>query len=182
MDLDLGLRIRLVREQHSLSQRELARRSGVSNTIVSMIEQNRANPSVGLLKRILDGVPMSLADFFSMEAPQTQDVFFRRDQLFVLTDGPVKLLQVGRNLRNRRLQVLHEHFAPGADSGDQLLQHEGEEGGIVVAGMLEVTVGDLSQALGPGDAYYFDSRIPHRMRNLGSEEAVVVSACTPPTF
>jgi mannose-6-phosphate isomerase-like protein (cupin superfamily) len=36
--------------------------------------------------------------------------------------------------------------------------------------------------LEPGDAYYFDSRLPHRFRNVGEEECEVVSACTPPSF
>jgi mannose-6-phosphate isomerase-like protein (cupin superfamily) len=33
-----------------------------------------------------------------------------------------------------------------------------------------------------GEAYYFDSRLPHRFRNSGKEETKVVSACTPPSF
>jgi mannose-6-phosphate isomerase-like protein (cupin superfamily) len=47
---------------------------------------------------------------------------------------------------------------------------------------LEVTVGDQRRMLEPGDAYYFDSRLPHRFRNPGEEECEVVSACTPPSF
>jgi mannose-6-phosphate isomerase-like protein (cupin superfamily) len=43
-----------------------------------------------------------------------------------------------------------------------------------------VTVGTQRQVLGPGDAYLFDSRTPHRFRNVGDEDAVVFSACTPP--
>ena len=45
-----------------------------------------------------------------------------------------------------------------------------------------VTVGDHVRVLGPGEAYYFESRVPHRFRNVGDEEAVLVSANTPPTF
>ncbi|HSA67874.1 MAG TPA: cupin domain-containing protein, partial [Methyloceanibacter sp.] len=47
---------------------------------------------------------------------------------------------------------------------------------------LEVTVGDRRTILGPGDAYYFDSRTPHRFRNAGDEECMVVSANSPPSF
>jgi mannose-6-phosphate isomerase-like protein (cupin superfamily) len=63
-----------------------------------------------------------------------------------------------------------------------MLRHESEEGGVVIRGRMEVTVGDQRRVLGPGDAYYFDSRIPHRFRNVGDEECEVVSACTPPSF
>lgn len=53
---------------------------------------------------------------------------------------------------------------------------------MVIAGLLEVTVGEVRQVLGPGDAYAFNSREPHRFRCIGPDAAVVVSACTPPTF
>ena len=70
---DLGGRLKSLREAHALSQRELAKRAGVSNAIISMIEQNRSSPSVGMLKKLLDGFPISLAEFFALqEAPKPQ--------------------------------------------------------------------------------------------------------------
>jgi mannose-6-phosphate isomerase-like protein (cupin superfamily) len=80
------------------------------------------------------------------------------------------------------LQVLHETYPPGADTGPDMLSHEAEEAGIVVSGIIEVTVGDQVRVLNPGDGYIFDSRKPHRFRNIGSTPCVIVSACTPPTF
>ena len=52
----------------------------------------------------------------------------------------------------------------------------------MLRGRVEVSVGDPRRVLGPGDAYYFDSRLPHRFRNVGDEDAEIVSASTPPTF
>jgi mannose-6-phosphate isomerase-like protein (cupin superfamily) len=63
-----------------------------------------------------------------------------------------------------------------------MLVHEGEEGGVVISGRIEVTVDDQRRILGPGDAYYFESRQPHRFRCVGPNPCEVVSACTPPTF
>ena len=63
-----------------------------------------------------------------------------------------------------------------------MLRHEAEEGGVVVAGRLEGTVAGRRSVPGPGDAYYFDRRQPHRFRNVGEEECVVVSANSPPSF
>ena len=96
--------------------------------------------------------------------------------------GRISYRQVGHDLANRLLQIVHERYAPGADTGENLLRHEGEEGGIVLRGRLEVTVGNERRVLGPGDAYYFNSRQPHRFHNIGKEETEVVSACTPPSF
>ena len=47
---------------------------------------------------------------------------------------------------------------------------------------IELTVNGQIYLLGPGDAYYFDSRLPHRFRNTGKETCRLVSACTPPSF
>jgi len=63
-----------------------------------------------------------------------------------------------------------------------MLRHEGEEGGVVVRGRVELTIGADSRVLGPGDAYYFTSAIPHRFRNNGSDTCEIISASTPPTF
>jgi mannose-6-phosphate isomerase-like protein (cupin superfamily) len=80
------------------------------------------------------------------------------------------------------MSVIRERYAPGADTGADMLRHEGEEGGVVVRGRIELTVGGESRVLGPGDAYYFTSAIPHRFRNTGHEPCEIVSASTPPTF
>ena len=63
-----------------------------------------------------------------------------------------------------------------------MLRHDSEEGGIVLRGRIEVTVGEERRVLEAGDAYYFQSRIPHRFRNVGDEPCEIVSACTPPSF
>ena len=89
---------------------------------------------------------------------------------------------MGRNLQNKAMQILHETIKPGADSGEDMLRHDSKEGGVVTKGLLELTVGGETFVLEPGDAYYFDSRIPHRFRNIGKEEVEMVSACSPPTL
>jgi mannose-6-phosphate isomerase-like protein (cupin superfamily) len=63
-----------------------------------------------------------------------------------------------------------------------MLSHRGEEGGIVLKGRVEITVGGNSRVLGPGEAYYFSSSLPHRFRNVGREACEIISASTPPTF
>nr|WP_209765546.1 cupin domain-containing protein [Azospirillum rugosum] len=187
MDFDVGARLKQVRETNGLSQRQLAQRAGVTNGTISLIEQNRCSPSVSSLRKVLQGIPMSLAEFFSPgELPPREQIFFKRRDLVELTGlvkskvGTISYRQVG-DLRGRNLQVLHEKYAPGADTGGRtMLQHESEEGGIVIRGRIELTVGDRKEILEPGDAYLFDSRIPHRFRNVGDEECEIISACTPP--
>jgi len=182
LEPDLGARLRRVRERSGLSQRELARRAGVTNATISLIENNKTSPSVASLKKVLDGLPMSLAEFFALETEPAEPIFFAADEFTELAGGKLSFRQVGRNLLGRRLQVLHEHYAPGADTGKSMYAHDAEEGGVVIAGRIEITVGDERRVLGPGDGYYFDSSVPHRFRNVGSEECVIVSACSPPSM
>jgi mannose-6-phosphate isomerase-like protein (cupin superfamily) len=80
------------------------------------------------------------------------------------------------------LCLLREVMPPGSDTGSEMLSHDGEEGGVIVAGEVEVQIGDQVRVLKAGEAYYFDSRTPHRFRNVGEVEALIVSASTPPTF
>jgi transcriptional regulator with XRE-family HTH domain len=178
----VGGRLRYVRERAGLSQRALAKRCGITNSTVSLIESGRSNPSVGALKRILDAVPVGLADFFALEPDRDQQAFYRAEDLVEIGKGAISYRQVGRNLGGRALQILDERYEPGADTGRILLSHAGEEGGVILSGRIEVTVGDQRRILGPGEAYYFDSARPHRFRCIGEEPCRIVSACTPPSF
>lgn len=182
MDLNLGDRLRYVRSQHKLSQRELAKRAGVTNSTISLIEANKSNPSVGALKRILDGIPIGLAEFFAVEPNLSKKIFYQAEELIEIGRGAISYKQVGENLLGRTLQILFETYQSGTDTGAIPLSHKGEEGGIVLSGRLEVTVGDQRRILGAGDAYYFESHKPHRFRCVGRAPCQVVSACTPPTF
>ncbi len=182
MTIDVGERLRFVRERMLLSQRELAKRSGVTNSTISLIEANRMNPSIGALKRILDGIPIGLAEFFAIEPPTSTKFFYGPGDLTEIGKGQISYRQVGETMFGRSLQILHETYQPGADTGRVPLTHEGEEGAVIVSGRLEVTVNDERRILGPGGAYYFDSRNPHRFRCLGPDPCQLISACTPPSF
>lgn len=125
MDFDVGNRLRQVREAAGLSQRELARRAGVTNGTISLIEQNRNSPSVSSLRKVLQGVPMTLSEFFSTEETDLEKIVFRHEELLPLTNeiernnqGAVSFLQVGdsaeirsanplRNLSARRRYRTH---------------------------------------------------------------------------
>ena len=181
MSLDVGARLKEVRKKRGLSQRELAKRAGVTNSTISLIEQNRVSPSVSSLKKVLDGVPMSLQVFFAEQMPEQQQVFYKNSELPDMGYGKMAMRLVGYNFDSRSLSLLHETYPPGADTGVDMLLHEGEEAGIVISGSIEVTVAHQVQLLGPGDAYYFNSSQPHRFRNPTDEPCVLVSANNPAT-
>ena len=56
-EIAVGLRLKILRHAHGLSQRKLAARAGVVNATISQIEAGALNPTIGTLKKILNGVP-----------------------------------------------------------------------------------------------------------------------------
>ncbi len=179
--IDVSGRLRNLRLGRKMSQRLLARRSGISNATISLIESGKMNPSVAVLKSILDGLKMDLAAFFAEATSDPEPLVYRSQELLEIGQGKISFRQVGRSNEGRSIQILHERYAPGADTGKVSLHHAGEEGGVVIRGELELIVDGERHVLGPGDAYYFKSSRPHRARNSGTEECEIVSACSPPS-
>ena len=132
MSFDVGGRLREIRLATGLSQRELAGRSGVTHSLISLIEQNRNSPSVASLRKILDGIPMSMVNFFDEARTPRDKVFFEADDLIDLTSrlhqvnggesrGRMSFRQVG-DAKAHNLQILHEYYEPGADTGVAMLK------------------------------------------------------------
>jgi len=182
MSIDVGERLRSVRITFGLSQRALARRAGVTNGLISLIEQNRVSPSVSSLKKVLDGVPMTLAEFFTLDMAAAPQAFFNAEELTELGNEQVSLRLVAAQRAGRQLTLLHERYAPGAETGDEMLTHRGEEGGVVVKGRIELTLAGVTRVLSAGEAYYFSSHLPHLFKNVGREPCEIISASTPPSL
>ena len=126
MDQKIGSRLRRIREQLGLSQRQLARQSGVANATISQVEAGKINPTVSMLKKILDGISLSLGEFFADDLQAKERIFFRSDELIEIAEGGVSYRQVGARLANRSIQLLKECYQPGAGTGRHELTHEGE--------------------------------------------------------
>ena len=180
-EVNIGQRLHELRTQRGLSQRELARRAGTTHSTISFIERNKISPSIGTMRQILECLGLTLSDFFAGEAQPTSSYFFRRDELVDVGSGGVQLLQVGRSLKGRPLQVLLETYPPGTSSASSPYRVEGgEEGGIVIEGEIEATIGDEVRILRQFDAYLFPTSLPHRLHNRSDRNCVLISATTPP--
>ena len=182
--MDVGVRLQSIRKLKGLSQRELAKRAGVTNSTISMIEKNSVSPSISSLKKVLAGIPMSLVEFFSVdfEGNGAAQIVYKADELTDLSSGTVSMRLVGKGHRVRALAFLDETYPPGSDTGEEMLNHEGEEAGVLVSGRLELTVGSELFILESGDSYYFESTRPHRFRNPFDQPARLISATTPANF
>jgi transcriptional regulator with XRE-family HTH domain len=176
----VGSRLRTERERRGISLRELARRVGVSPSLVSQIELDRVNPSVSTLYALVTELGMTMSDVFGDGAQLASQLPAVRTD-----DGPVtrpdarRVINLASGVRWERLtphsdpdvEFLHVVYPIGAEScpADALVTHGGREYGYVSSGTLGVRVGFDEYELGPGSSIAFDSSSPHRLWAIGSE-------------
>ncbi len=182
LDNEIGTRLKALRTMYKLSQREVAKRSGVTNSTISLIEQGRVSPSVDSIKKISNSFSLSLVEFLTMNVEEDGDIFFAKEDLLSFFEKGAHLKLVGANRKDRKLRFLHERYEQGASSGEHMLSCDSEEAGIIIKGQIELTVGQASRVLGEGDSYYINNNIPHRFKNVGKGDAIIISAETPPSF
>ncbi len=183
-DLNLGAELRGLREKRKLSLRELGRRTGISVSFLSSLEAGHNNVSIARLKKLLDGLGTTLGEFFGREGSRPAKVVYRKEELAEIAGSAegISFKEVAGGRPARALQLLVERYEPGADTGPEGYRHEAEEAGVVLKGTLELTVDGHTHRLRAGDAYYFDSRLPHRFRNVGKTAVEAISVNTPPSF
>ncbi len=182
MDVEIGTRFKALREKAGLSQRELAKRAGVTNGFISQIENNAVSPSVASLSKLLSKVPTSMAEFFAVDDPQPEQFYTRKHEQPEIGQGRISYRQVGHFHSERHIGMLRETLQSGADTGSEMLTHSGQECGVIIQGQLELTVEQQTVLLHVGDGYYFDSTRPHRFRNIADEDCIIVSANSPASF
>lgn len=183
--INIGSRLRRARVARRLSQRELARKSGVTNGLISQIEQNLTSPSVASLKRILDAIPISLPAFFAESFDAELPAVYPSgslpaapiDMLFPDADAGVSLRRIGGDPR-KTLSLLHLTLAPGAETGVGT-RTDSDIAGWLLGGGSTLTLRDQTHSLAPGDAFFFDARLPHRFANPQNVEAVILCALAP---
>ena len=180
---DVGNRLKEVRKDAGLSQRELAKRAGVTNSTISMIEKNNVSPSISSLKKVLAGIPMSLLEFFDTGKPQAASVpvIYRGDDIQLIeAKSGIEWRLYGKHFPNRKMAFMLETYPPGSDTGEELFTHEeGEEAGYIISGRLEITLNGTVHVLSANEGYYFDATLPHRFRNPFGEPCQLVSSLTP---
>jgi transcriptional regulator with XRE-family HTH domain len=103
----------VVREKAGLTQRELAKRSGVANATISLIEQEAHAPSLASLHRILGAVPISIADFFAIPTSQKNVLFYDAGDLAVVSRGAADLRVLGSERRDKKAAALRRALSAG---------------------------------------------------------------------
>jgi DNA-binding transcriptional MerR regulator/quercetin dioxygenase-like cupin family protein len=174
----IGAHLRQLRAQRRLSLVQVAKAVGISVGFLSALERSQMSGSVGTLRKLARFYKTNILDFFDASEASSRQV--RPSQR--------KVLEAGNGVRMELLAwgnaVMEPHLfriAPEAGSGESYA-HEGEEFIYVLSGELQISVDGEEYRLNSGDSFYFESATPHRWKNPGRKETLLLWVNTPPTF
>ena len=190
---DLGNEIRQLRKVRGFTLQQLALATGKSVGFLSQVERNLTKPSVSALQDISEALSVHIGWFFPEDGQADAD-----EKEFIVRKANRRRLTYSE-LSSTDYLGLHDHllssnlngdlalgisrYEPGASTGDDSYQHQGEEAGLVLSGVLELTIADKTHRLEAGDSFSFSSHLKHRYANPSErEDTLVVWANTPITL
>lgn len=172
--LDIGSRLKSLRQNRNLSLRELAKKSTVSVNALSLIERNKTSPTVSTLTYIARALNIEVAAFFLPEDTDKVNVSIFRAKKS-RRDGPIEALAT--NLKNQILNPVLVTMKPGENYKDNLCVHAGDEFIYCLSGEVEIDFGEKRVFLKEGDAATFKGDQPHRVLNSSNEVTVTIVVC-----
>lgn len=167
LSVDVGLRLRGLREERGVSMRSLARRSGLSANALSMIERNLTSPSVSTLTKLAGALEVPITAFFRQE-PNRQNIVFRKASernRVPFTRGLWEGL--GGEYFTGRVEAFMLTLENGGSSGPHGMLHTGHEFVFCLRGTLEYEIENERFLLETGDSLIFAAQLMHRWRNPG---------------
>lgn len=167
---EIGARIRTLRLKRRRTLRHLAEATGVSTSMLSMVERGQANPSIGTLVAIAAALGEPMVSLFGDSARAASPVIRAGQQPVMTTRRGVRRRLLIRDPVSN-IEVAENTYAPRTVSADVPIRHLGREMGVLLEGHLAVEVGGERYALRPGDAVVIDSAKPHRFVNVGRRRA-----------
>lgn len=168
LSVDVGARLRELREASQLSMRGLAARSGLSANALSMIERGRTSPSVSTLYKLADALGVSITEFFGKPPAKLDVLLVRRDERARVPFTRGVWEGLGGEKFSGRVEPFVLTLEAGASSGQRVIIHSGHEFVYCLRGQLEYLVENLRYDLLAGDSLLFAAHLEHRWRNSGN--------------
>jgi transcriptional regulator with XRE-family HTH domain len=167
VSIDVGHRLRQLREARGHSIRELARQSGLSANALSLIERGRTSPSVSTLYKISEALEIPITSFFETPGDKS-DVVFRKGAERTRVPFTRGIWEgLGGELFIGHVEPFALTLETGANSGPNPIVHTGHEFVVCLRGQLEYQVEHEIFLLEAGDSLLFAARLKHRWRNPG---------------
>jgi transcriptional regulator with XRE-family HTH domain len=176
----MGARIREFRQARKLTLRELAMRAATSPGFLSQLERGQVNASVGTLRRLCEGLGITLPDLFTDHPASGPRILRKHDRPEIhVSDTSAKYLLSQKPLRN--LEVYVAEFAPGGTAGEAYVHDDSQEILLVISGSVVLELDGAKHRLDAGDSAEYRTSIPHTVHNTGDERAELLWIVSPPT-
>jgi len=167
ISINVGERLRELREARNISMRTLATKSGLSANALSMIERGKTSPSVSTLYKLADALGVSITAFFGAPMDRREVVFLRADERLRIAFSRGVFEGLGGEQFAGRVEPFMLTLESGASSGPHSMSHSGHEFVMCLRGQLEYQVEKTMYDLGPGDSLLFAAQLKHKWRNPG---------------
>jgi transcriptional regulator with XRE-family HTH domain len=177
---EVGRRIRYLRRMQALTAEELAKRAGVSQSMISQIERGQVSPSLETLWKLSHCLKVPVFSFFETEDQEVVTIMRKGEQQVLKRVRPNILYQLLAPSSGKQISFFKLILEPGEDIDSPLMFHSGEECGYMVQGSMRIEVDGNMYILHEGDSIYFDSNLPHRFLNKGDSLSMAVWAMTHP--
>ena len=179
----VGADLRALRKARGLTLSELAQKVGRSVGWLSQVERDLAEPTISDLRRLASVLDQPMSLFFGpSSAPEDErDYVVRWNSRRVLGSAAEGLIEqlLSPDLSGS-FEIVRSVFDPGAERTEFVLRPT-EEAGYLIAGDLELWIGERHFHLKPGDSFRFKGE-RHRWRNPGSEPAIAIWVIAPPVY
>jgi transcriptional regulator with XRE-family HTH domain len=167
VSVNIGERLRELREARNISMRALATRSGLSANALSMIVRGRASPSVSTLYKLADALGISITSFFGSDTERKQVVFLKSDERTHMSFTRGVFEGLGGEQFVGRVEPFLLTLESNANSGPRSMTHTGHEFVFCLRGELEYQVERQVYQLSAGDNLLFAAHLKHRWKNIG---------------
>ncbi len=161
----IGARIRGARIARSMTLQALADISGVSTSMLSLVERGRASPSIGSLIVIASALGVAMSDLIDDDSSTAEKAVVRPADHPVIETAQHVVRRVLREDRARAISVAINEYAPNTSSAATPLSHPGFEYGFVLEGQLTVEIDGNTHHIEKGDLISYSSRRQHRIWN-----------------
>lgn len=167
ISVNIGERLRELREARNISMRTLATKSGLSANALSMIERGRASPSVSTLYKLADALGVSITSFFGSDSERKKVVFLKGEERPRVSFTRGVFEGLGGEHFVGRVEPFVLTLESNANSGPRSMTHTGHEFVFCLRGKLEYQVERQIYELESGDSLLFAANLKHRWKNIG---------------
>jgi len=180
--INVGRKIRELRQQRGLSLRRLSDKVGVSPSAIQKIEQNLISPTLGTVLKITKGLGTTLQSLLDehMEARDVVHLPQEKRRTITVPDLKISIQLLADGLPNEAFSAILLTIPKRAKMKEREFRHHGEELQLCVKGKVKFTIRDETYLLKRGDSLRFKSYLRHYWENVGDTEAQLLMICSPP--